>query len=323
MMKLLKRAAALLLTLLLAAAAASCGASRESGEKTIRVVTTLFPLYDWVKEIAGDDDCVAVTALLDNGVDLHSYQPTADDIITISTCDVFVYVGGESDEWVDDVLKSADNRKMTVVDLMDVLGDRVKAEEHVEGMQSEEEEAEEEEEEDEHVWLSLRNAAICCRAVADALGEVDAQHKSGYDANADAYIARLNALDARYRETVAAAPVKTLLFADRFPFRYLVEDYGLSYYAAFAGCSAESEASFETVAFLAGKVDELGLTAILQIEGADGKLAETVKQQTRAKDQKILTLDSLQSVTGDRAAEGATYLSVMEDNLAVLADALN
>ena len=317
----MKRAIGFFLCLLLSAGIlAGCGPHTAGENGKIRVVTTFFPLYDWVKEIAGDDDCVAVTALLDNGVDLHSYQPTADDIITISTCDVFVYVGGESDEWVDDVLKSADNRKMTVVDLMDVLGDRVKAEEHVEGMQSEEEA---EEEEDEHVWLSLRNAAICCRAVADALGEVDAQHKSGYDANADAYIARLNALDARYRETVAAAPVKTLLFADRFPFRYLVEDYGLSYYAAFAGCSAESEASFETVAFLAGKVDELGLTAILQIEGADGKLAETVKQQTRAKDQKILTLDSLQSVTGDRAAEGATYLSVMEDNLAVLADALN
>ena len=466
----------------------------------LKVVTTIFPEYDWVKEIAGDKASeMDLTMLLDNGVDLHSYQPTADDIMKISDCDVFIYVGGESDGWVEDALKEAVNKDMKVVNLLEVLKDSVKTEEAKPGMQAEEghnhgyshfadsdvedrsltdwsgdwqsvypyledgeldkvmerkaengdktaeeykayyetgyktdvekividgenntmeftkngvsakatyeykgyqiydyesgsrgvryffeatygsedapkyvqfsdhgiapgkaehfhiyagndgfdalsEEMEnwptyypadmtgeeiaedmlehEEKEYDEHVWLSLRNAQTLCGAIETALEEADPSNSDVYASNLAAYDEKLAALDGEYQEAVDSATQKTLLFGDRFPFRYLVDDYGLSYYAAFAGCSAESEASFETISFLAKKVDELGLKNVMTIEKSDQKIAKTIIENTESKDQKILTLDSMQSTTSDDVASGATYLSVMENNLGVLKEAL-
>ena len=291
-------------------------------DEKIRIVTTIFPEYDWVREILGDKaDSAEITMLLDNGVDLHSYQPTADDIIKLSDCDLFVYVGGESDGWVEDALKSAASRDRKVINLLDVLGDSVKEEETVEGMQ-EEEEDHEEKEYDEHVWLSLKNAKTLVGAISAALQEIDPDNKDAYAANADAYGQKLSALDAEYQKAVSAGTYKTVLFGDRFPFRYLVDDYGLSYYAAFAGCSAESEASFETVSFLARKVDEGKLPCVLTIEGKNHKIAETIVQNTAGKNQKILTMDSMQSTTAQDVARGTTYLSLMAKNLDVLKEAL-
>ena len=490
-----------------ASTAAPSSQTEPTEEKKIRVVTTIFPEYDWVREILGDKaDNAEITMLLDNGVDLHSYQPTADDIIKISDCDLFIYVGGESDGWVEDALKNATNKDMKVIDLLEVLGDSVKTEEVVEGMQETEHdhdhdhskevstfeddevqdrslsdwagdwqsaypfaldgtlddafaamaeegemtadeyktyyqngyktditnidiegdhieftyedgkkvgsdykyvgyyiqnwstgtkaamyrfEAEDkdsgapvyiefndhmiepaaaehfhirmsnesfdaivdpenswptffpadmsgeeicehmeghdhehEEESDEHVWLSLKNAEVLVKAISKSLQELDPDNKDAYAANADAYVKKLSALDADYQAAVDAATYKTVLFGDRFPFRYLVDDYGLSYYAAFVGCSAETEASFETVSFLAKKVDELGLPCVLTIEGAQHKIAETIVQNTAEKNQKILTMDSMQSTTSQDVANGTTYLSVMEKNLNVLKEAL-
>ena len=477
----------------------------ESDSNKLSVVTTIFPEYDWVKEILGDKTgSTDLTMLLDNGVDLHSYQPTADDIVKISDCDLFIYVGGESDGWVEDALKESTNKDMKVIDLLEVLGDSVKTEETVEGMQETEhahdhskevstfedhevqdrslsdwagswqsaypfaldgtlddafaamaEEGEmtadeyktyyqngyktditnidiagdhiaftyedgkkvgsdykyigyyiqnwstgtkaamyrfeavdrtsgapicvefndhmiesaapehfhirmsnesfdaivdpekswptffpadmtgedlcehmeghghgHEEEADEHVWLSLKNAKTLVGAISDALQELDPDNKGIYAANAAAYIEKLSALDGAYQSAVDGAARKTVLFGDRFPFRYLVDDYGLSYYAAFAGCSAESEASFETVSFLAKKVDELKLPCVLTIEGKNHKIAETIVENTAEKNQKILTMDSMQSTTSEDVANGTTYLSVMEQNLSVLKEAL-
>ena len=320
--------------MMLAGVMTGCGIFSSNGNK-LSIVTTIFPEYDWVKQMLGDKaDQVDVTMLLDNGVDLHSYQPTADDIIKISTCDMFIYVGGESDEWVEDILKEATNKDMVVINLLEALGDDVKEEEVKEGMQEnghdhdgeedheDEDHDHEEAEYDEHVWLSLRNAAKLCGYIAGKLGEIDPDSKDVYTANANAYIEKLNALDGKYKEAVNAGKTKTLLFGDRFPFRYLVDDYGLDYYAAFVGCSAESEASFETIMFLANKVDELGLKAILQIESADGKIARTIKDTTKTKDQTILTLNSMQSTTAADVKDGASYLSIMEKNLEVLKDAV-
>ena len=480
----------------------------ESDSNKLSVVTTIFPEYDWVKEILGDKaESTDLTMLLDNGVDLHSYQPTADDIVKISDCDLFIYVGGESDGWVEDALKESTNKDMKVIDLLEVLGDSVKTEETVEGMQETEhahdhskevstfedhevqdrslsdwagswqsaypfaldgtldgafaamaEEGEmtadeyktyyqngyktditniniegdhiaftyedgkkvgsdykyigyyiqnwstgtkaamyrfeavdrtsgapvyiefndhmiesaapehfhirmsnesfdaivdpekswptffpadmtgedlcehmeghghdhdHEEEADEHVWLSLKNAKTLVRAISDALQELDPDNKDTYAANTSAYIEKLSALDGAYQSAVDGAARKTVLFGDRFPFRYLVDDYGLSYYAAFAGCSAESEASFETVSFLAKKVDELKLPCVLTIEGKNHKIAETIVENTAEKNQKILTMDSMQSTTSEDVANGTTYLSVMEQNLSVLKEALD
>ena len=336
-MKKFKRVFAVFFCLLLAAgilggcgkaasSAASVPSASQSDEKPLKIVTTIFPEYDWVREILGDKaDNAELTMLLDNGVDLHSYQPTADDIIKISDCDLFIYVGGESDGWVEDALKEATNKEMQVINLLDVLGEQVKEEEVVEGMEAEEEESEDEDEPeyDEHVWLSLKNAETLCNAITDALETIDPANKDAYAANAAAYLEKLAALDGEYQTVVDNAARKTVLFGDRFPFRYLVDDYGLNYYAAFVGCSAETEASFETISFLSGKVDELGLPCVLTIEGAQHKIAETIVQNTAEKNQSILTLDSMQSTTSTDVANGTTYLSVMESNLDVLKQALN
>lgn len=485
---------------------AGCGQknSNEQADNTddgkLKVVTTIFPEYDWVKEIAGDEiSNIDLTMLLDNGVDLHSYQPTSEDILKISDCDLFVYVGGESDSWVDDALKNATNKDMQVINLLDVLKDSIKTEESMPGMQAEEghnhgyahfedsdvqdrtlsdwdgdwqsvypylqdgvldevmekkaesgektaeeykeyyengyktdvsqitidaenntmcfvkngvaskatyeykgyqiydyesgsrgvryffeatsgdadapkyvqfsdhgiapgkaehfhiyagndgfdalsEEMEnwptyypadmsgkeiaedmlehEEKEYDEHVWLSLKNAQTLCKAIAEALETADPEHKDVYAANVDSYLEKLSSLDGQYQDAVANASQKTLLFGDRFPFRYMVDDYGLKYYAAFAGCSAESEASFETISFLVKKVDELGLKNIMTIENSDQKIAKTIRDNTKDKNQEILSLDSMQSTTSEDVKNGTTYLSVMESNLDVLKKAM-
>ena len=299
--------------------------TQEAAADSISVVTTIFPEYDWVKQIVGDNSNVELTLLLDNGVDLHNYQPTAEDIKKIATCDLFIYVGGESDEWAEDAIKTAVNPNQQVINLMDVLKDNIKEEEVVEGMEAEEEEktGEEEVEYDEHVWLSLKNAATCVKAIADSLETIDGANADTYKTNTEAYISEINALDAKYLDAVNAATGKTLLFGDRFPFRYMVDDYGLDYYAAFVGCSAETEASFETIKFLSEKVDELGLKTVLTIENSDNKIAETIIANTNSKDANILAMDSMQSTTSSDAASGTTYLGVMEQNLSVLSEALN
>ena len=298
--------------------------NKQSGR--IKIVTTIFSEYDWVLNVLGDQkDQKEVTLLLDKGIDLHSYQPSVVDIAKVSSCDLFIYVGGESDDWVDKTLANATNKEMVVINLLEVLGDRAKEEELVDGMEApdEEEDEEEEVEYDEHVWLSLQNASLFVDQIALALGQIDEENKDIYLANANQYKTLLQELDNRYRAAVNSANKNVLLFGDRFPFRYLVDDYNLSYYAAFIGCSAETEASFETIIFLANKVNEYGLSSIIKIESSDGKIAKTIKENTNTKDQKILTLDSLQSATMKEYQAGRTYLKVMEDNLSVLIEALN
>lgn len=326
-----------------------------AGEKQLKIVTTIFPEYDWVREILGDHiEHAEITLLMDNSVDLHSYQPTAEDILKISTCDLFLYVGGESDEWAEDTLTKVGGGDEAAISLLEALGDAAKEEEVVEGMEEEDHDEEaakaeaedhgeeagddgegygeetgddgegygEEAEYDEHVWLSLNNAQVLCNTIAEALSRIDPDNGEDYLNNAEAYNEKLAALDAEYQAAVDNASQKTLLFGDRFPFRYMVDDYGLSYYAAFSGCSAETEASFETIAFLAGKLDELDLNYVLTLEKSDQKIANTIIQASERKDQQILTMDSMQSVSSEDVSSGVTYISVMENNLAVLEEAL-
>ena len=319
----MKKIIALMFCIVLIFTASACGNSQ--GKSKISIVTTIFPVYDWVRNVVGENENVDITMLLDSGVDLHSFQPTAEDIIKISSCDMFVYVGGESDGWVDDVLKENSNEKLVAINLLDLLGNNIKEEEIKEGMEAEEEEEEDGEEEieyDEHVWLSLKNAALCCSEICDKLCEIDGSGAEKYKENEKAYVSKIQALDNGYAAAVGNAEKKTLVFGDRFPFRYLTDDYGIDYFAAFVGCSAESEASFKTVVFLANKVDELGLDSIIKIEGSDGKLASTIKENTKSKSAQILTLNSMQSVTAKQVDNGATYLKICEDNLEVLKAAL-
>ncbi|MCR5215673.1 MAG: ZinT/AdcA family metal-binding protein [Lachnospiraceae bacterium] len=506
--------------------------------KKVQVVATTFPQYDWVNQlIKGAEDDFEVSLLLDNGTDLHSFNPTAADILKVGSSDVFIYVGGESDGWVEDAMKEKTNADQIEINLVEALGDAAKTEEIVEGMQAsehhhdhdhEESEAhskevstfedsqvqdralsdwagewqsgyplavdgtldhawehkaesgsmtaeeykayyikgyeseyatikidgdhitftdvqgavtesdykytgyyiqnwstgtkaamyrfeavdhnsgapvyiefndhiiepcqaehfhirysnesydaiedpenrwptffpaslspeevceavaghghshdedeeehehaegethaegeahehEHEDEIDEHVWLSLKNAQIFVDDIAEALITASPENADLIKANAENYVAQLKNLDAQYQATVDSAKVKTVLFGDRFPFRYLVDDYNLEYYAAFVGCSAETEASFETVVFLAGKVDECGLGTILVIENSDQKIAETIRSNTTGKNQEIAVLDSLQSTNQDDIAAGKNYLDTMTSNLEVLKKAL-
>lgn len=304
-------------------------------DQELSIVTTIFPEYDWVMEILGDNPANAsVTMLLDSGVDLHSYQPNVKDMVTLSNCDLFLYVGGESDGWVKDALAGAANEDMIVINLLEVLGENAKEGLLVEGMEThphEDEEDHEDEEHDshaehgeldEHVWLSLRNASFFCQVIRDALIALDGENEAVYQTNTEAYLEKLAQLDDAYTEAAAQGSRDTLVFGDRFPFRYLMDDYGLNYYAAFSGCSAETEASFETVIFLANKLDELGLGTIMTLEGSDGKLAKTIADTAKAQDVAILCLDSMQSTTQKDVQEGASYLSIMEKNLDVLIRAL-
>ncbi len=321
----------------------ACGAEDQTADSdadSIKVITTIFPVYDWTRNIAGDTDtAMDISMLIDSGVDLHSYQPSAEDMLRIAECDVFIYVGGESDEWVEDALEDAVNKDMVVVNLMESLGDRAKEEELVEGMEADEHEHEEGEEHeheegeeheheeegpeyDEHIWLSVQNAGTLSDVIADALSKADEANAETYQSNAASYKEKLDELDGKYSKAVEEGGTHTLLFGDRFPFRYMTDDYGLDYYAAFIGCSAETEASFETIAFLAEKVDELGLKNIMTIEGTDHSIAESIKENTASKDQTILTLDSMQSTTAEDVEAGANYLSIMESNLEVLKQAL-
>ena len=325
----MKRFLALILAVIMAATIfGGCSSAPAKDDGKLNIVTTIFPEYDWVSNITSGAEDVNITLLLENGADMHSYQPTAEDIVKISSCDIFIYVGGESDKWVDDALKGATNKEMTVINLLDILGTKAKEEETVEGMQAEHEEkdgieeTEEEVELDEHVWLSLKNASMLCGKISDKLSEKDAKNKELYSKNTENYLKKLNELDARYKTVRDSAKYDTLIFADRFPFRYLIDDYNLKYYAAFSGCSAESEASFETVAFLAKKLDELKLPALMKIDGSDGKIANTVLQTSNQKNAQILELDSMQSVNKKDIEEGKTYLSIMESNLAVFTQAV-
>ncbi len=467
-----------------------------SSEGKISIVTSIFPEYDWVMNILGDRASeFDVKLLVDSGIDLHSYSPTVDDVASITDSDLFIFVGGESDEWAEDIV--ANNEGLNSINLLEALGDSVYEEEEVEGMQSHEHEHEEIEESDiedrsleefegswqslepllaagdldeyvehraeengqdveetrseleakwaceavqidiegdeitftyadgttvtgeytyacfvpvyaddgditgvryqfetdsedapkyvqfndhghepsdevahfhiyfgdesfdalwdypsnpyfvdasltgeeaqeglmgghsheeteydEHVWLSLKNAQVLCEVIADEISAIDPDGADTYQANLDAYVEQLQELDSQYEEVCSSASRDTILFADRFPFRYLVEDYGLSYYAAFSGCSAESEASFDTIIFLAGKVDELDLDVILIIENGNTDIAEAVRNTTDDADQEILILDSMQSVTATDIENGASYIDIMTSNLDVLAQAL-
>lgn len=312
--------AGLLALLMLLPLLAACTPGEKTGNGKLQIVAINFPQYDWILQLLGKTDSAEVTLLLDNGVDAHSYQPTAEDMVSISSCDMLVYLGGESDGWVTDALKNATNKKMLVVNLLEVLGNAAKEEEIKAGMQHEEGD---EGALDEHVWLSLKNAVLFCNYIAQQLCRLDANNTTAYTVNRSTYVAALKELDAQYQAMVDAAPNDTLLFADRFPFRYLVDDYGLQYFAAFPGCSAQTEASFATITFLVETINTRNLRYVMVIDQSDRAVANRVIGSTNSKDQTILALDSLQSVTAAQAAAGTTYLASMQNNLEVLREALS
>lgn len=330
---------------MLIAAMSGCSGSTSGGAGRKKILCTTFPAYDWMKNIIGDNnDSYELILLVDNGTDMHSFQPSAADIVKIATSDIVVYVGGTSDEWVEQAAANGDNKSQKLISLMDILGDDVKEEELVEGMQEEDEHghehadghneeeysgsehtdnaAQDEPEYDEHVWLSVKNAKRFCNEFLAVLSQMDSEHSAEYESNAKAYIEELDKLDELYTQLFAGNDTKPLLFADRFPFRYLTDDYNVSYYAAFPGCSAETEASFETVAFLAERIDEYNINVVFIIDNSDGRVAKTVTESTKNKNQQIISLNSMQAVTAADIKNGASYTGIMTDNYGKISQAV-
>lgn len=315
----MKKFIAILLVALLLLGVAGCGTPAEDGK--FHVICTVFPQYDWVRNIIGEDSNIKLTLLMDSGADLHNYQTNANDLYAISTCDLFIYIGGDSDKWVPDALKNPANKERKALALIDVI-DPIESEHEHEGDAHEEGHEGHDHTADEHVWLSLRNADIMIAEITELLAALDPENADTFRKNAEAYSAKLLELDRKYLECVGGGKRNKLLFADRFPFSYMAKDYGLEHEAAFSGCSAEVEVSFSTLANLIDYVNVNELPYVMVTESGDQELAKAVIAKTNTKDQKILVMDSLQSVNRVRINEGATYLGIMESNLAVLQQAL-
>ena len=319
-----------------------CGTKKEDNK--LNVISTIFPYYDITSQIIGKEDNINLELLIDNGADLHSYQATTDDIIAINNADIIVLNGGPSDQWILDAIKDSNNKDLIIINAMEELSDNVLAEEHVEGMQEhkhdhehEEESHEHEHEEeshehehehessnhnDEHLWLSIKNMKVITKSISKALVKADKDNKSSYEKNTTGYTNELNKLDNNLEKVVNNAKHDSILVGDRFPFRYLVEDYNINYYAAFPGCSGETEASFETIVFLSKKIDELNLDYVLSIDGSDGSIAETIIENTETKSQNVKVLNSMQSL-GKKDINKKSYISIMEQNINVIKDVLN
>jgi zinc transport system substrate-binding protein len=290
--------------------AAPADRTAKNGDR-ITVIAAIFPLFDFARAVAGDK--ADVVMLLPPGSESHSFEPSPRDIIAVQNSALFLYIGGESDGWVKRILGSVDTRKTLA------LIDRVEAveEEIVEGMQEDDEE--EDAAYDEHIWTSPRNAALMVRAIADALCEVDGGNAQTYRANADSYIVQLEELDAAFRAVAESAARTTIVFGDRFPFRYFADAYGLDYFAAFPGCSTETEPSAATVAFLIDKVKAERIPVVFHIELSNEKMADTIAEATGAKK---LLLHSAHNVTKKDFEAGITYLDVQRGNIERLKEAL-
>ncbi len=311
----MKKIISLVLIGVLLLSAAGCGAPVADSDQ-LQIICTVFPQYDWVRNIIGDTEGIELTLLMDNGADLHNYQANVSDLLAISACDLFIYIGGESDAWVEEALKDPANPERKTLALLEIIDPLCTDHHHGE-------EEHDHEEYDEHLWLSLKNAEQAVQRITALLGELDPENAQTYLANSAAYRAKLGLLERKYQQCVDTAARKTILFADRFPFRYLAEDYGLTYHAAFSGCSAETEASFATITRLTQTVDNLNLPVVLVTETSDQSIAKTVVQNTKSKNQEIVAIDSIQAVTQARIDDGETYLTMMEENLLALSKALN
>ena len=316
----MRRFVACLIALIILLSCFSSCAGRTVKDKPF-VVCTSFVQYDWARQIIGNCQGVELTLLVKDGKDMHSYSPSVSDMMNILESDLLIYTGGVSEAWVEEFVK--ENSLQSSLSLLDCLGEGVKhveysqgeAHDHTQQGHSEHTELHSHGQIDEHIWLSLKNATLFCERIKDGLCRVDKANAEIYKKNCEAYITRLEALDNEYANLVNGSQQKTVVVADRYPYRYLFDDYGITCYAAFLGCSSDSEVGFSTVIFLAEKMDSLGLGGIVITETSDGKLARTVSENTKNKQAKIYTLHSLQSVANP---ESESYLEGMRRNLDVL-----
>lgn len=315
-MKIISKILAIALLVCSLCSLASCGETDDADG--VSVVTTIFASYDFAREIAGDN--ANIKMLVSPGADVHSYDPTMKDIMAVNKCDVFIYVGGESDQWVEKILASVDNPDMKIVKLIDCT-EELYFEEHKEGMDHDHDDHDHDEAEyDEHVWTSPRNAMLICQKIAEALCEADAENADDYNANLASYNAKLTELDETFKDIVANAERKEIIFGDRFPLLYFVKAYGIDYFAAFPGCAGETEPSGATVAFLINKVKEDNIPVVLYLELSTGNIADTICEATGAQK---LQFNACHNISKDDFEAGIGYLDLMKQNIDVLKTALN
>ncbi len=314
----MKKIIIVFMVFLLTVSFSACKKSNENEENTqynLDIVTTIFAPYDFARQITGGK--ASLTMLLPPGAESHSYEPTPLDIIKIQNCDIFIYVGGESDEWIKDILESMDTDKIKIITLMDCV--ETVEEKIVEGMEEEEEENENEQELDEHVWTSPKNAKLIVQKISEILCETDTENAKSYSENTSAYINELDNLDKKFQNIVDSASRHTIIFGDRFPFRYLADLYGLEYYAAFPGCSTETEASAKTIKFLIDKIKDEKIPVVFHLELSNKKITETIKESTGAE---VLLLHACHNISKTDFDSGIGYMELMNQNAENLKEAL-
>jgi len=285
----------------------------------LSIVCSDFPACDFAREVCGEK--ANIYLLIKPGAELHSFEPTPKDIIRIQNCDLCICNGGESEEWIEELLEDgelSDTRMIYMMDCVETVEEEIVDGMYVVGEEEEKDECEETEL-DEHVWTSPINAAKIVAEIASAVCEIDAENADYYSACASAYTAQLSELDTAFRAAVKNASRDTLIFADRFPMRYFTLEYGLKYCAAFPGCSTETEASAKTVAYLIDRVREDNTPAVLYLEFSNEKMADIICEDTGCKK---LPFYSAHNVTAEQFEAGVSYLDLMYDNLASLKEAL-
>lgn len=303
----------IMLTLMIFLSTVLISGCKKTEEKKLNIVTVNFPSYDFARAIVKDNKDVNLEMLVKPGEEVHSFEPTPKDIINIQKSDLFIYTGGESDKWVEDIIKETKKNKTKVIKLMDLVN--LKKEEITEGM-----EAEDEEEYDEHVWTSLKNAIQITNKIRKEIELIDPSNKELYNKNAEKYTSKINQIDTEIKSIVETSKRKELIFGDRFPVRYFIDDYNLKYFAAFPGCAEETEASAKTLKFLIDKVKKDEIKTVLKIEMSNGLVAKQIAKETGAK---VLVFNSAHNITKKDFESGKTYIDIMNQNKDVLKEALN
>ena len=293
--------------------------------KKVSIITTNFPAYDFARAVAGEE--ADIKMLIKPGAEIHDFEPTPQDIIDIKNSKMFIYTGGESDEWIEDVLDDINTNDTKLFRMMDAV-EAVEEEivdgmehehEHEDGNEEGQEHEKEEAEYDEHVWTSLKNAQKIVGNIKDELVKISPENKNIFESNAEKYVNKLRKIEQEFQDVVKNGSRKTIVFGDRFPLRYFVDDYGLSYFAAFPGCSDQTEASSKTVAFLVDKIKSEKIPVVFKIEMSSGKIADTIANETGAK---VLTFNSAHNISADDFKNGMTYAEIMEKNVKALEEAL-
>ena len=296
----------LLICVLALALLAGCAPAsvQEPEDGKLHIVATVFPAYDFARAAAGD--LADVELLLPPGTESHSYEPTPADILKVQSCDLFLYLGGDSDQWVETILEAAEptGRTLALIDCVETL-----EEEHVEGMQ-----------EDEHVWTAPANAAAITRQFGEVLAELDSANGERYRANAEKYAEEIDTLDGEFHAFFDSLPDRTIVFGDRFPLRYFAEEFDLRYYAAFPGCSTQTEPSAATIAFLTDKVREEGISTVWYIEFSNHLVADAIAEAAGAG---TAMFHTCHNVSPNELAGGETYVTLMRGNLERLRAHLN